>query len=214
MVNSEERAERCFVVEDHPILLRALCDLCRDVPAIKECFGYRQADEALLDGPRRRPKLLVCDLGLPGMPIFTAIQRLRNHLPDLKVLVLTGQVSLAHCEEALTAGVHGIMAKGVEPAEFVAAATKILGGGFSSCAAFAPLIAALGRGQATASVKALTRRECEVARYLAQGWSMSQVSSQLGISYKTVDCHRGAIFEKFGISSHRELMRMFQVTAP
>jgi DNA-binding NarL/FixJ family response regulator len=52
----------------------------------------------------------------------------------------------------------------------------------------------------------LSRREIEVARLAAKGYTNAQIAETLFISTETVKCHMASIFEKLGIESRKELM--------
>ena len=52
----------------------------------------------------------------------------------------------------------------------------------------------------------LSRREIEVARLAAKGYTNAQIAETLFISTETVKSHMNSIFEKLGISSRKELM--------
>jgi len=54
----------------------------------------------------------------------------------------------------------------------------------------------------------LTDREQEVLKLLINGMSLKEIASSLGISYKTVDFHRGNIYRKFDIQSMQELFAL------
>ena len=67
-----------------------------------------------------------------------------------------------------------------------------------------------GRGthrEPTGTVEALTRRETEVLRYIAQGHSTKETAVILGISFKTAACHRYRVMDKLGIHETANLVR-------
>lgn len=53
----------------------------------------------------------------------------------------------------------------------------------------------------------LTHRQREISEYLAKGWSNKDVANKLGISRRTVEDHRAAIFDKLGVRNAVELTR-------
>lgn len=60
---------------------------------------------------------------------------------------------------------------------------------------------------ATAMSKNLTARQREVSDLIAKGWSNKEIAHQLGISRRTAEDHRGAIYDKLGVRNAVELTR-------
>jgi FixJ family two-component response regulator len=64
---------------------------------------------------------------------------------------------------------------------------------------------------ARARFETLTAREVDVCRLVAAGMPNKAIASQLGISIKTVKVHRGRVFQKLGVASLADLVRLAAV---
>jgi DNA-binding CsgD family transcriptional regulator len=62
-----------------------------------------------------------------------------------------------------------------------------------------------GNGNGASIWPRLTRRERQIARRLADGWSYTQIASDLGVSYHTVNTHVKAIYRKANVESRGRL---------
>ena len=62
-------------------------------------------------------------------------------------------------------------------------------------------------GHASNGHKSLTTREVDVLRLIAQGFSTKEIAQRLGISFKTVVCHRSHMHEKLGVHESASLVR-------
>ncbi len=56
-------------------------------------------------------------------------------------------------------------------------------------------------------MQGLTHRQQEVSSFLARGWTNKEIANELGISRRTVEDHRGAIYDKLGVRNVVELTR-------
>ena len=84
------------------------------------------AEEALLDASRYPPALLVADFRLPGMTGFELITKIRTRLPDIKVIVITGQKDPQLQTQAEGMGVDAFFRKPMEMSAFLDAVSRCL----------------------------------------------------------------------------------------
>lgn len=141
---------------------------------------------------RLRPDLLVLDYFLPGVSGLELIQKLTDNLPEVRVLVLTGCQQKAIIDEIIRTPVAGYVAKaGSIQMVNLALMTIAAGGTF--------------RGQLPPAAydgipaNELTPREQEILRLIANGLSTKEISSEIGLSVKTVDHHRTRMMRKLNI---------------
>jgi len=116
------------------------------------------------------------------------LRRLREKVPDAKILVLTALDTPGLSEEVLRAGAQGFVEKTADPEEILGAIRAVL------------------RGETLVPPEeSLTAREEEILRLLAQGLRLGEIAEKLGISSKTVESHLERLKEKLRCKSVPEL---------
>lgn len=198
----------CLVIDDHPLVAQALADLFRDISPMSEVSAVTEAAAAIASCQSRQPALIICDMLLPGESVTKLCASLRLVAPAARLLLITGMATLGYAELAVACRADGLIAKGAAIEDTKAAIAEVLAGRPYYCQVFRPLVTRLQQRRHPGAAM-LTPRERDVALRLAFGMNMSEIGSALRISYKTVDAHRGAAFQKLGVSSQRELMQRY-----
>lgn len=173
---------------------------------------------------KEKPGLLVVDLFLPGLHGLEVVREVRAKLPATRILVLTGHPDGDLPARLIAQGVHGFVDKS-EPLNYILQAVEtVMGGGMffatnvpPKSASDAGSLASLPHtppstkaGPATpsvAAVQALSAREIEVVRLVAEGFSSKEVAVRLDLSVRTVEKHRANIMEKIGVREVASLVR-------
>jgi DNA-binding NarL/FixJ family response regulator len=140
------------------------------------------------------------DLVMPGGGGIAAIRRLRERVPDTRVVVLTSFASDDQVIPAVHAGAAGYLLKDVEPSGLEAAVRLVHDGE----ALLDPQIAGrvmeeVAHPPATGDVASLTPREREVLGLLGRGLSNRELADTLVVSEKTVKTHVSNILMKLGV---------------
>jgi NarL family two-component system response regulator LiaR len=157
---------------------------------------------------RLTPDLVIMDLKMPGMNGVEATRRIRQHFPDVKILVLTTFDDDVWVFDAIRAGASGYILKDT-PRDEVIKAVKgtVLGKSFVD-----PLVAgkllnhvASQQTQPTSSITSkLTEREVAILRLLAQGLNNADLASRLSLSEGTVRNHVSAILAKLEVTDRTQ----------
>jgi NarL family two-component system response regulator LiaR len=142
------------------------------------------------------------DLLMPGMDGIAATATIRRELPDTEVLALTSVLEDASVVGAVRAGAIGYLLKDTE-ADALCRAIKAAAAGQVQLTpqAAARLMQVVS---APESPEALTERETEVLRLLAQGQANKQIARSLSIAEKTVKVHVSNILGKLGVQSRTQ----------
>ena len=121
------RTYNLLLVEDHPLVRRALRRLLGGEPDLVVAAEADSAESALAQLEGVTPDLVVTDLSLPGASGIELVQVLKHQRPGLRCLVLTGHSEPFHRAAALAAGAWGFVTKD-EPDEVVGAVRRALHG--------------------------------------------------------------------------------------
>ena len=198
MTGASERIT-VLLVDDHALVrggVRAYLETQPDVEIVGEAGSGREAVEL---AAARVPDVVLMDLVMPEMDGIEATLRLRQVSPRSQVVVLTSFHDDAHVFPAFKAGALSYLLKDAGPDE-VAAAVRAAARGE---AVVNPRVAARliqefrgERGPQVNPYTALTEREQEVLRLIAQGRSNGEIAAALAISEKTVKGHVSNVLSK------------------
>jgi two-component system NarL family response regulator len=155
------------------------------------------------------PDVVCMDIDMPGMDGIEATQRLIDACPNIKVIGLSTSIEGRHVLDMLDAGASAYVAKAAACEELPRAIKSVLAGRKYYCTEAAAVFinALLGPGdkQERNDTTALSPREQQVLRLLAEGRSSTHISNLLNISGSTVDVYRRNIMRKLGLHSDDEL---------
>jgi len=174
---------------------------CADEPSLR----------ALLEERTPTPTLLLVDLELPGLSLFSFLRRLQRTESPLRVLVMSHLPGERYALRVIRAGAMGYFSKLDPPTALFTALRAVRAG--HVWVRRDHLLPALnflggGEGERAAALASLSDREIEVFRLLAAGMRTGAVAAALHISPSTVASHRFRIYRKLGIRSPSELMRV------
>lgn len=212
---------RVFLVDDHSVFragVRAeLAEKTDSVDIVGEAGTVAEAVEGIRE---TAPDVVLLDVHMPdggGLAVLRAVQR---EDAGVKFLCLSVSDAAEDVIALIRAGARGYVTKNIDGAELAEAVVRVHGGD----AYFSPRLAgfvldAFASGGVVEdpagepvkvedpAVDALTRRELEVLRLLARGYTYKEIGKQLFISVKTVETHASNILRKTQTSNRHQLTR-------
>lgn len=207
-----EKSERirCVIVDDHELVrygIRRLLEDARDFVVVAEAGDAAEALKLTLE---HRPDLVLLDIGMPGMSSFEAGKLIEEHCPGSRIVYLTMHEDKEYVRQAMRSGASGYLLKDM-PTNHLLRALRDVGRGER---AWSPRIVSLMRQdvdrregtQVTMRRSTLTAREREVMRLLAEGRTVRQAASELGVSVKTVEAHKFNLMRKLDIHNKAQLV--------
>jgi DNA-binding NarL/FixJ family response regulator len=198
---------RVILADDHRIVAEGLKSL---LTADFEVVAVVEDGRAALEVARSlQPDVVVADIGMPHLNGIEVTVRLRQELPDIKVVILTMHREEAYARRALEAGAVGYVLKVAAPAELVLAINAALAGKtFVTPELAGGLMGRGGRGAHVAGdpASSLTQRQREVLQLLAEGKTAKEIAALLGISTRTVESHKYEMMHALGVRTSAELV--------
>lgn len=201
---------RILVADDHGVLragLRALLSAEADMVVVGEAAT---GEQALVMAQDLQPEVALLDLSMPGAGGIETTRRLKDILPNVRVLILTVHEDEVLLREAIKVGASGYITKRAIEAELINAVRAARRGEIyvhpSMTHALLQTIAPRAQ-EVEAPVEALTPRETEVLQLIALGYTNRQISEKLHISVRTVETHRANLIGKLQMESRVELVR-------
>lgn len=203
---------RILLVDDHPLLNEGLKMVIASEPGLHICGMAGNVQDALALVESEKPDLVITDLTMPGRSGLELIKDLNATHPELPILVLSLHDEMLYAERVLRAGGRGYISKNSPTESIIQAIRCVLEGGvYTSPAVTSHFLQALlpGRSPTKQSfpLERLTDREMEVFELIGQAKSNHEISTQLGISPRTVDVHRAHIREKLNLEDGNALTR-------
>ena len=195
---------RVLIVEDHTLLragLRALLLQDPNIEIVGEADNGRDAVQAV---GLLAPHLVLMDLSMPGMNGIEAILDIKRRYPGTRVLVLTIHKTDEYIHESLRAGANGYVLKDATHDELSIAVRSVLNGKtyLSPDIASKVINGYLGTGKAAVGVSpwdALTHREREVLKLVAEGHPNKYIADYYCLSVKTIEKHRSNLMKKLDL---------------
>jgi len=154
----------------------------------------------------------VMDMVMPRMNGLEATLEIKEHHPDVKILILSMYDDDEYVQQIIQAGASGYVLKRVASAGLVRAIREVYrGSSFLYPHIAAKLIEDYVRrvraAEEPAEAELLTAREREVLTLIAEGNHNQQIAEELTVSKKTVESHRANIMRKLDLHDVTELVK-------
>jgi DNA-binding NarL/FixJ family response regulator len=200
---------RVFIVDDHELFRSGVrSELGRDLEIAGDAGTVDEAVPSILE---QRPDVVLLDVHMPGGGGRAVIEAVRAERPEVKFLALSVSDAAEDVIGIIRAGARGYVTKSISAEELSSAVQRVHDGD----AVFSPRLAGFvldafggdGPQPLDPELDLLSRREREVLRYIARGYTYKEVAHELHISVKTVETHVSAVLRKLQLSSRYELTR-------
>jgi len=199
---------RILICDDQEVVREGLRVILNSAPGLEVVGMAQDGAEALDLIPQTTPDLVLMDLKMPGMNGIQATRQIRNHYPQVRVLVLTTYDADEWVFDAIRSGAAGYLLKDT-PREALIAAVKgtVEGKTHVDPTVAGKLFTQINQGSTspdTAIAAELSERERDVLRLLARGLSNADIAGQLHLSEGTVRNYVSAVFAKLGVSDRAQ----------
>jgi DNA-binding NarL/FixJ family response regulator len=192
-------AVRVLLADDHRMLREALRRSLQDLGV--EIVGEAgDGSEAVRLVEQLKPDVVLMDVSMPVLNGIEATRRIRQSMPDTRVVILTMHGDRDVVTQALRAGAVGYLVKDASMQE-VAGAIRLAAAGETAlstelAASMLDEVKRLQKPAASEDEPLITKREEEVLQLIADGLSTPEVAAKLYISVKTVKNHLASIYQK------------------
>jgi len=202
---------RCVIADDHELVRYGIRRLLEDSSDFVVMAEAKDAAEALKLSLEHRPDLVLLDIGMPGMSSFEASRFIEEHCPGSRVVYLTMHEDREYVLQALRSGASGYLLKDTPTPVLLRALRDVhRGERFWSPQILKQLKTEAGKREGVVQVplrrSTLTLREREVMKLLAEGQTVRQTASTLGVSVKTVEAHKFNLMRKLDIHNKAQLV--------
>jgi DNA-binding NarL/FixJ family response regulator len=200
---------RVLLVDDHALVragIRSLLSGMADVTVVGEAAS---GEDGLVLAERERPDVVLMDIAMKGITGLEAAARLRDRLPEVRVIILSMHSGEEYVLQALRAGAAGYLLKDAATGELELALRSVIRGeSWLSPAVSRQVVEGyVQRVGGEPGTDVLTARQREVLALVAAGKSTKEIAFTLNLSVKTIETHRAQIMERLGIRDVPGLVR-------
>lgn len=205
---------KVFFVDDHDMFREGVKPLLIGGHNI-EIIGEAVNGQDFLDKINTvKPDVVLMDIAMPIMDGIEATRRVKQLLPDLKILALTMFGDEKYYYQMITAGVKGFVLKSASINELVKAITDIAQGfSFFSEELLEKLVTRFSHFEEKLTKNGndgISKRELDVLKLIVQGLTNEEIANELNVSVTTIRTHRAHLMSKTGSSNAASLI-MFAI---
>ncbi len=201
---------RIVLADDHAVVRRGLRLVLEAQPDLEVVAEAGDGIEAVRRTLEHEPDLVILDITMPRQTGIQAAHEIGRQRPAIKTLMLSMHKRESYFFDALKAGASGYVLKSSADLDLVEACrATVRGESFFYPEAIDALVRDhLKRSEEEADADdALSTRELEVVKLIAESYTAREIAEALSISEKTVDRHRSNILDKLGLRDRVALTR-------
>lgn len=204
---------RIVVADDHGIVRMGLIQTIKRLmpdAVITEVEDYKSLYKVIQN---ETLDLAITDVNMPNGTVQDAIDYIKIHKPELRILIFSSQDEEMYGMRYLKMGAGGYLSKQSSTAEIEAALTAMLTKGryVSDKVKEAMFLESLTGAAKTSPFEALSDRELQIANKLAEGLPLKEISNQLNLHSSTISTYKNRLFEKLQIRSVPELVEILRI---
>lgn len=209
MESAEPQETRILLVDDHPLVRRALRDILErepDLSVIGEAGDGRQAVDMTAE---HQPDIVIMDISMPVLNGVEATKQIKAANPLTSVLILTVHTDVETIFSILQAGASGYLVKSIFGPEVIHTIRAVMDGDMVLSAEVSQEVVKYALQHGTKPVKPvpqdrISAKGMEVLSLAAKGLSNKEIGARLGITEATVKSYFVDIFQRLNVRSRTE----------
>jgi DNA-binding NarL/FixJ family response regulator len=201
---------RVLLADDHELVRSGIRLILQTLDGVQVIADARDGHGAIELVEALRPDIALLDISMPGLNGIETAVRIRSRFPETRVVILSMHAGEEYVSQALRAGATGYLLKDATPMELDLALRAVARGEIYLSPRISGVVVEKylrAAELATGPLDAITPRQREILRLIAEGHSTKQMAAQLGLSIKTVETHRALLMERLGIHDIAGLVR-------
>lgn len=206
--------KRILIIDDHPLFREGLKSIIADDRHFVVAGEAGNARAGFDMATTLRPDVVLVDISLPDQSGMQLTRRLREALPDTRVMIISMHSKIDYIVEAFQAGATGYVVKESAAGRLIQGLHAVTQGEYFLDSSISHEVVERLMNSPVREARVsdteygrLTPREQEIMRMLAEGQTKSGIADKLCISVKTVENHRSNIMKKLDLHNAMDLVR-------
>ncbi len=194
---------RIAIADDHILVRDCICGMIAATPGFEVCIkaGDGRGLIEQLENAGSLPDVCILDVQMPVMNGYDTMKHIREHWPELKVLVLTMLEDEFVIAGMLALGVRGYLGKSCPMNELLDALTSISEKGYY-CSELVPREAAF---KDDGAVYEINDEEISFLKYCHTDMSIKEIASNMTVSVDTAQGYMRSLFQKLNLRTRQGL---------
>lgn len=202
---------RILIASDHVLSRTGLREMLKMVPDCAVVAEGDASEEVNVLSRKFSPSVVVFEITAPGESGLRAAAALVDAARPARIVVVAGNENMYYVRSLLAAGVLGYVLRKASQEELFEAVRNAHSGmrylDPRLSDGMAEMLLRRGQRQAAPQPGGLSRRELQVLKAVARGFTSAEIGRQLQLSAKTVETYRGRIYEKLGLRTRADLVQ-------
>ena len=203
------KTTRILLVDDHPLVRRALRDVLEKEPDLEVVGEASNGQEAIDMTEVESPDILIMDISMPVLSGVEATKRIKAARPDVAILILTVHTDIETIFSILQAGASGYLVKSVFGPEVIHTVRAVMNGDMVLAPEVSQEVVKYAFQHVAKQARVqphdpMTPKEVEMLSLAAKGLSNKEIGARLKISEATVKSYFVGVFQKLNVRSRTE----------
>jgi DNA-binding NarL/FixJ family response regulator len=196
-----------LIADDHKLIRETWSFILNSDQRFQVVSQCSNGEEAIAESQRLRPKVALLDINMTPITGLEATQQIRKYSPATKIIGVSMHSQPAYVKKLLKLGAHGYVTKNSPQQEMFEAIVEVNKGGRYICSEVKTILSEQAFDEdSSPGINALSNRELEIIKFIKDGLSSKEISTQLNISLKTVEVHRHNILKKLNLKNSAALV--------
>ncbi|HMO31380.1 MAG TPA: response regulator transcription factor [Lacibacter sp.] len=196
-----------LIADDHKLIRETWSFILNSDPRFEVISQCSNGEEAIAEAIRLRPKVVLLDINMSPINGIEATPQIRKFSPASKIIGVSMHSQPAYVKKLLKLGAHGYVTKNSPQHEMFEAIAEVCKGNRFICSEVKTILSEQAfEEESHTGANSLSGRELEIIKYIKDGLSSKEISSELNISLKTVEVHRHNILKKLNLKNSAALV--------
>lgn len=201
---------RILIVDDHPLALLGMREILKEEPLFNIVGEAKTGNEAINQTEKHMPDLILMDIQLPDINGMEATRIIKEEYPYVKIVMVTVSDDIINLFESIKNGAQGYLLKNVEHESWITYLKAVVSDNAPIAKPLAEkMLLEFSNHHTEDKPKkdVLSKREREILRQVAEGFTNREIANQLDISEHTVKNHLKNLFQKLHLNNRVQLAK-------